>query len=149
MAGWKLDTGCEAGTNEVVSSLAVQADGKILVGGDFTTLGGQSRIGIGRLNADGTLDTGFNPGAGGGAFSHVRSLALQTDGKILVGGHFTMLAGQSRNFIGRLNADGTPDTSFNSGAAYFADALAVQADGTMLVTGDFTTLGRQSPNGIA
>ena len=40
--------------------LAVQADGKILVGG-FTTLGGQTRNCIGRLNADGTLDTGFNP----------------------------------------------------------------------------------------
>src|SRR5437764_856618 len=47
-----------------VVSLAVQADGKILVGGDFTTLGGQSRTGIGRLNIDGTLDASFNPGAG-------------------------------------------------------------------------------------
>src|SRR5437899_12464407 len=78
MAGWKLDTGCEAGTNEVVSSLAVQADGKILVGGDFTTLGGQSRIGIGRLNADGTLDTGFNSGAGGLAFSRAGPRAVET-----------------------------------------------------------------------
>ncbi len=46
-----------------MSSLAVQADGKILVGGYFTTLGGQTRNNIGRLNADGTVDTSFNPGA--------------------------------------------------------------------------------------
>src|SRR6266436_4331042 len=80
------------GANYVVTSLAVQADGKILVGGFFSTLGGQSRNYIGRLNADGTLDTSFNPGTG----SYVESVAVQADGKILVGGGFTTLAGQSR-----------------------------------------------------
>jgi hypothetical protein len=83
-----------------VLSLALQGDGKILVGGaSFSTLGGQSRNSIGRLNADGTVDTSFNPGAD----SAVSSLALQADGRILVGGYFTTLGGQSRNGIGRLN----------------------------------------------
>jgi hypothetical protein len=77
----------------------VQADGKILVGGSFTALGGQPRDHIGRLNPDGTLDTGLNPGAN----DWVPSLAVQADGKILVGGGFTTLGGQPRNFIGRLN----------------------------------------------
>ncbi len=76
-----------------VISLAVQPDGKILVGGEFTTLGGQPRHYIGRLNADGTVDSGFNPGASG---EGVFLLALQADGKILVGGHFDTLGGQSR-----------------------------------------------------
>jgi hypothetical protein len=86
-------------------SLALQADGKILVVGDFTTLGGQSRNYIGRLNADGTLDTSFNPGAGG-TYPDVTSLAVQADGKILVGGYFTTLGGHSRNNIGRLENTG-------------------------------------------
>jgi hypothetical protein len=47
-----------------VLAMAVQTDGKILVGGDFGQLGGQARIRIGRLNVDGSLDTSFNPGAG-------------------------------------------------------------------------------------
>src|SRR3989475_12426071 len=51
------------GADSAVFSMAVQADGKILVGGAFTTLGGQSRNYIGQLSADGTLDTSFNPGA--------------------------------------------------------------------------------------
>src|SRR5260370_747742 len=72
------------GVDSGVSSLAVQADGKILVGGQFATLGGQSRSSIGRLNADGTLDLSFNPGAD----SVVFSLAVQADGKILAGGAF-------------------------------------------------------------
>src|SRR6266704_2101633 len=114
-----------------VYSLAVQADGKILVGGNFSTLGGQSRNYIGRLNADGTLDTSFNPGAN----SVVYSLAVQADGKILVGGLFTTLGGQSRNYIGRLNADGTLETGFNPGANYLVNSLAVQADGKIVVGG--------------
>jgi hypothetical protein len=90
------------GADNNVRSLAVQADGNILVGGYFTTLGGQSRINIGRLNANGTLDPSFNPGAGG----EVDSLALQADGKILAGGNFSTLGGQSRNHIGRLDNTG-------------------------------------------
>jgi uncharacterized delta-60 repeat protein len=88
----------------------VQSDGKILIGGSFTTVGGQSRTNIGRLNADGTLDSGFNPGTD----TTVICLALQMDGKILVGGYFSTLDGQSRTNIGRLNSDGTLDGGFNA-----------------------------------
>ena len=123
-----------------MDSLALQADGKIMVGGDFTTLGGQSRSRIGRLNADGTVDTAFNPGAD----DWVNCLALQADGKVLVGGEFTTLGGQSRSFIGRLSADGSLDSSFNTGANSWVNALALQADGKILVGGDFTALGGQS-----
>src|SRR2546425_416869 len=98
-----------------VYSLAVQADGKILVGGDFTTLGGQTRYGLGRLNANGTLDASFIPALGetpcfDGCSVSIYSLAVQADGKILVGGGVTTLGGQSHIGIGRLNADGRPDT---------------------------------------
>ncbi len=130
------------GANEPVFSLAVQADGKLLVSGYFTMLSGQSRNYIGRLNADGTLDTSFNPEAN----NDVISLAMQADGKILVGGGFTTLGGQSRNHIGRLNADGTLDTNFNPGADNAVLSLAAQTDGKILAGGNFTTLGGQSRN---
>lgn len=74
------------GANNRVYSLAVQADGKILVGGNFTTLGGEPRTNIARLEMDGTLDDDFDPGVKGGLYHVVYSLALQADGKILVGG---------------------------------------------------------------
>src|SRR5438477_11612875 len=67
------------GANGIVYSLAVQTDGTILAGGAFTTMGGQARARIARLNADGTLDPGFNPGAN----NTVNSLVVQADGKIL------------------------------------------------------------------
>jgi uncharacterized delta-60 repeat protein len=128
------------GASGTVLSLAVQADGKIVVGGGFTTLGGQTRERIARLNADGTLDSGFNPGADNLVFS----LAVEADGKILVGGCFSTLGGQTRNYLGRLNADGTGDSGFNPGARSEVYSLAVQADGKIVVGGNFTTLGGQT-----
>ncbi|WP_198973221.1 delta-60 repeat domain-containing protein, partial [Xylophilus sp. ASV27] len=76
----------------------------------FTQLGGRNYLA--RLNADGSLDTGFNPGAN----STVYSLAVQPDGKVLVGGAFNQLGGQRRNGLARLNADGSLDTGFDPGA---------------------------------
>jgi len=146
-----LDSSFKPEADFNVLSLAVQADGKILVGGQFGTLGGQTRNSIGRLNADGSLDSGFNAGAAGVPYPYVPtvdSLAVQADGKILVGGYFTNLGGQTRNYIGRLNADGSPDSSFALGANGGVDSLAVQADGKILVGGGFTTLGGQTRNYI-
>src|SRR5262249_50392278 len=84
--------------NGTVNSLALQADGKILVGGSFTTLAGQTRNNLGRLNADGSLDNTFFPSAN----SNVTALALQPDGAVLVGGAFTNISGQARSGFARL-----------------------------------------------
>ena len=71
-----------------------------------------------RLNADGTLDTTFNPG-GAGADAQVNGVVLQPDGKILIVGYFTSYNGNgaASNNIARLNANGTLDTTFNPGGA--------------------------------
>jgi uncharacterized delta-60 repeat protein len=128
-----------------VNALAVQPDGKILVGGSFSSLGGHARSNIGRLNSDGTLDTTFNPGTGG----QVWSIAIQANGKILVGGSFGTLGGQTRSGIGRLNSDGTLDATFNPAANGTVYSLGLQADGKILVGGSFRTLGGQSRTNIA
>src|SRR5207245_4005487 len=124
-------------------------DGKVLVGGSFTKVNGQARTNLVRLNADGTLDTAFNPRPN----SPVYALAIQPDGKILVGGSFTALAGQSRNSLGRLNANGTFDSSFSTGTgggyAASVNALAIQADNKILVGGAFDSLGGQARTNLA
>jgi uncharacterized delta-60 repeat protein len=140
-----------------VYTTAIQADGKILIGGDFLTLGGQACNNLGRLDAAGTLDTNFNTGTNfnAGANGTVDTLAVQADGKILVGGYFSRLGGQPRESIGRLNGDGTVDTNFNPGANWTVYCLVPQADGKILVGGDFTSLagpgttnvGRLNPDG--
>ena len=149
-----LDTGFNPGFGSYYSgaaaaySLVVQVDGKILVGGRFTTLGGQKRTNLGRLNADGTLDS-FNPEVSASYYHEVRSLVVPADGKILVGGSFTTLGGQPRNYLGRLNADGKLDSTFNPGANNPVNELVFQNDKKILVGGSFTTLGGQSRMGLA
>jgi len=139
------DAAFNAVVNGDVRTMAVQADGKVLLGGGFSTVSGQSRSRVARLNPDGTLDGGFNPGAN----SDVYSMALQADGKILLAGDFTILGGQARNRIARLNRDGTLDGAFNPGASATVSALAVQENGKILIGGAFTTVAVQSRNRIA
>ncbi len=131
-----------------INAMSMQADGKILVGGNFTTLWGQTRNKLARVNADGTLDTGFNPNLGDST-SNVYALAVQPDGKILVGGTFTAVGGVTRNRIARLNADGSLDTGFDPGANSTIYAFQVQADGKILVGGAFTTIAGISRSRLA
>ncbi len=127
--------------NGIVYALAVQPDGKILVGGNFTELGGNTNLNrIARLNADGSVDASFNPG--GGANDTVFKIAVQPDGKILLGGAFTRVVGAERTAVARLNPDGTLDASFTATAEFPARlyALVLQPDGKIVVAGDFTAL---------
>lgn len=113
-----------------VNAMALQADGKILVGGSFSTFNGQPAINILRLNADGSLDTDFATGNGYGTNGAISCLYVQPDGKILVGGEFTTYNGTGRNKIARLNADGTVDTGFQITSYTSPDAIvALQPDG--------------------
>jgi len=66
---------------------AKQSDGKIIIGGNFTTVNGVSRKGIARLNINGTLDASFNTGTGFDGI--VRCICIASNGAILVGGDFT------------------------------------------------------------
>lgn len=144
-------TTSSGGANGNVHAIALQANGRILIGGDFTTYNGTSRGCIARLNSDGSLDTSFVP-TGTGLNARVRSIALQADGRILVGGDFTSYNGTVRNYVARLNADGTLDTTFPAvaaGTSYLVQALVRQPDGRILVGGDFVTYGGVSRKYIA
>ena len=141
-----VDIGFAATANGTVYATAVQPDGRILVAGNFTTLGGQTRNRIARLHPDGTLDESFNPNANGTVFA----VAVQPDGKIIIGGGFTGVAAAGRSCLARLHADGTLDSAFNmpvSGGQVYA--LALQHDGMILLGGAFTSVGGQSRSGLA
>ena len=121
-----------------VRATAVQPDGKILIGGFFSSVLGVTRTNIARLNTDGTLDMAFDPNAN--EPSIVDSIAVQADGKILVGGTFTTIGGQTRNRIARLDPTAGLADSFNPNANAEVRSIAVQADGKILVGG--TLMGR-------
>jgi len=128
-----------------VLATAVQPDGKTIIAGNFNSVLGQPRNNIARLNADGTLDAGFNPNTNGSIYS----AAVQADGKILLGGFFTSVGGTVRNNIARVAADGTLDAGFNPNANSAVYSMAVQADGKILLGGEFTSMGGTTRNRIA
>jgi len=137
--------GFDPNANGVVFAQVVQSDGKILIGGQFTSVAGLPGNRIARLNPDGTRDFPFNPNADNLVFA----IALQPDGKILIGGTFANIGGQPRNRIARLNPDGTLDTAFNPSANGDVASIVVQPDGEILVGGFFTLIAGQPRVGIA
>ena len=92
-----------SGANNFINSVLVQSNGKILIGGLFTSVNGTNRNRIARLNSNGSLDTSFNPGAGVDGF--VSAAALQPNGNVLIAGNFVALNGAVRPRIARLYGD--------------------------------------------
>src|SRR5207247_1904074 len=120
--------GFDPNVNGSVRAIALQGDGKIVIGGDFTVVGGthcnligRRRSHLGRVTMYGTLDVFFKPGVS----SNVLTIVLQGDGKILAGGSFTNVAGERRNYVARLNSDGNLDYNFNPGADNIVNSLAL------------------------
>ncbi len=138
-----LDTSFNIGTNpnDNPTLIVVQSNGKILVGGEFTTFNGVASNKLIQLNADGSVDTSFSIGAGFAGF--VYAIALQNDGKILVGGSFSEYNGQSNKRIVRLNPNGSRDTSFNSGSGFSSGTvrtITVQTNGSILLGESFSSM---------
>ena len=121
-----------------VLCLIVQASGKVVVGGAFTTYNGQPFANIVRINTDGTADTSFRAGTG---FNYpVRSMIQDPNGQIVVGGDFSTYNGVNRLFATRLNPDGTLDPSFNPGTGTNGgiNSMVLQPDGKIVVGGGMT-----------
>jgi uncharacterized delta-60 repeat protein len=124
-----------------------QPDERILIGGSISGVNGVPRNGVARLNADGSLDFTFNPGQGVQGLGNddifwfingeVSSIALQPDGKVLIGGGFSSVAGVTRNSVARLNADGTLDATFApaQGSYRYIATMGLQPDGKVLIGG--------------
>jgi uncharacterized delta-60 repeat protein len=131
-----------------VSEIAIQSDGKIIVGGIFTTYKGVSANRIIRLNSDGTKDSTFDNSIGFNL--EVIAIAIQSDGKILLGGNFTTYKGITNNFIIRLNSDGSKDLTFDNSIGFNSQvtSITIQSDGKILVGGGFTTYKSVSANRI-
>jgi uncharacterized delta-60 repeat protein len=138
-----------------VLSLAMTPQDQIVVGGNFSSVNGYSRNGIARLNSDGSVDTAFSPGlgvsAGGYSYFYVSSVAVQSDGKVIIGGNFTSFNGTNRLNVARLNADGSLDLAFNqgTGAGNTVAGVACQPDGKTLIGGAFANFNGTNINGVA
>lgn len=143
---FRVGSGIEDGS---IWSLALQSDRRVLAVGNFVAFNGMLRFGIVRLNADGSVDTRFDPGLG--ANDTVQCLALQSDGQIVIGGSFTTFNGTARNRIARLNSSGLLDSTFRTatGADEPVNNVRIQPDGKILIGGEFTSVDGVRRSGIA
>lgn len=133
------------------NSLLLQPDGKLLLTGSFSTIDGQPRRGIARLNEDGTVDSTFDPGNGPGT-ALPGTMALMADGRIVLGGVFMdTWGGNTVGNIVRLLPNGTQDPTFDTGTGFDADvySVVVLPDGKVIAGGTFTSFNGTPRDGIA
>ena len=136
-----------------VEAVALQPDGRLVIGGDFKRFGGEPRRGLARVRPDGTLDGAFAPQIGGDGETVVRAIALQADGRIVIGGTFRTVGGQPRRGVARLLPGGELDAGFDPGAAAedsfgVVQTLAVLPDGGVIAGGLFTKFDGWSCRGL-
>lgn len=124
------------GFDDIVYSLALQADGKILAGGDFTNYNGAGVNRLARLNSNGLFDSTYYWDVIGSA--RVHSITVQPDNKILAGGVFTYAGGTKQGII-RTGTDGLTDAAFDIGIGFDSTvyAICLQSDSKVLIGGNF------------
>jgi uncharacterized delta-60 repeat protein len=141
----QLDPNFEApAVDDTIYSVAVQPDGKILIGGRFTEVDGQPLTSVARLNVDGSVDGTFNPPT---LFRQVLTIAVQPDGKVLIGGNVFPFD-SARQALIRLNANGSIDEGFVDPGLLrpgdfdgVVESIALQPDGKIVIGGDFAKVG--------
>lgn len=139
-----------AGTDGKIWAVALQTDGKILVGGFFQHCNGAKQRHIARLNPDGSLDTTFHTGEV--PASTVQTISVQSDGKIIIGGTFMNHKSTNKaNHLARLNPDGSLDTTFQIGTGFENGSIwatLIQPDGKILVGGLFNKFNGQGASSL-
>lgn len=130
--------------NGIISAVARQPDGGIVIGGEFTQVGGVRRVGLARLLPDGTLDANWNPDVVG----MVYALAIGTDGAVYAGGYFYSVGGQVRSNIVKLHSSGSVDPLWDANVSGSVYAMQLAGD-ALYIGGDFNQVGGQPRNWIA
>ncbi|HRJ71237.1 MAG TPA: delta-60 repeat domain-containing protein [Terrimicrobiaceae bacterium] len=140
----------DMGVNGQINAIAIQPDGGIVIGGTFTQAGRVELMNLAKYKADGSIDKNFGGASGSsvGANGSVLALAVQADGKVVVGGNFSTIFGQPRRGIARITVDGSLDGPVVPANALSGDvkAIAVPADGSAVAGGAFVVQNQPSLN---
>jgi uncharacterized delta-60 repeat protein len=139
-----LDSSFSPTTNSTVSEIKPLENGKVLIGGSFTSVNGFTRNRLALINFDGSIDNGFNVGFD----QPVSSIELQQDNKIIVGGSFTTVGGNPFSYMARLFSGGAVDLSFTPNFNAGVSDIKVQEDNKIIVVGSFTSVNSISSNRI-
>src|SRR5438477_6634828 len=138
-----------SGADAEITAAVLQPDGRIVVAGRFTSFNGVMHNRVCRLNADGSVDQTF--GLGAGIKNSVFALALQSDGRILVGGQFSQVDLTQRFNLARLHTNGSVDLTFDpvNGPNGDVNAIVIQPNGAIVIGGTFIGYNGFARGGIA
>jgi uncharacterized delta-60 repeat protein/uncharacterized repeat protein (TIGR01451 family) len=141
----------QPGANAAVNSVAIDSIGRAVIGGDFDSYNDTPINFVARVLTTGFIDSTFTAGLGRGPNYFVNAVAIDSAGRIIIGGEFTSVNGTNASFIARLLSNGALDTNFATGFGFngYVYALAMDAGGNILVGGDFTSFNKTNCNHIA
>ena len=130
-----------------LNEIILQQDGKVIVGGKFSSCNGTMMSGIARLSENGALDTSFDSGLGftsqppASVAYRVNKIVEQSDHKLLVGGQYTHYNDVARKNIVRLNTDGSIDESFIDPNGFInhgvTTSIALTSDSNIFLSGTY------------
>jgi hypothetical protein len=134
-----LGTGSSNGVNNFVNALAVDGQGRVYVGGTFTSAGGVSANRVARFNTLTNTWSSLGTGSSNGVNNQVNALAV-VGNEVVVGGYFTSAGGVSANRVARFNTLTNTWSSLGNGVNNEVNALAVSGN-EVYVGGGFTQAG--------
>ncbi len=140
-----FDANVQALGSATVYAVAVQDDGRIVIGGYFTGVGGVTRKHIARLEANGALDMGFDVDVE----DTVYALAIQDDDSIVIGGAFRTVEGEPRDHLARVDVNGVLDEDLDLEVSDEVYALAIQPGGSIVLGGAFANINEEDRFGLA
>ncbi len=140
------------GTSNIIHDLALDSNGSIVIAGNFTVFDGETVNRIARLNSNGSLMQVFGDEESGIGFTggETRTVAIDANDRILVGGAFNQYGNETANRLIRLNPDGSIDNGFNLGSG-FNDTVRhvyLASSGHIFVSGEFTTFNGDPAPGL-
>lgn len=122
------------------NAICIQSDGKVVIGGSSGLNDGTGSYSVvKRFNVNGTLDETFTSLKFRGGNGHIRDIKQQSNGKLIVVGHFDEVDGNTWNHMVRLNTNGTIDGTFNMGSGFDGNVfvLKILSDDSILAGGQF------------
>ncbi|GGE41534.1 hypothetical protein GCM10010832_21970 [Psychroflexus planctonicus] len=146
-----LDTSFSAPDfDDDVYCVSVLTDDSIYVGGPFDEIDSNTQRFLAKLSQNGTLDTSFQPEITSG-YREIDDIQLLPNGKLIIAGNFTSVEFEPSEYIARLNADGSLDTSYFSGLApdKRVREIFLRSNGKLIFGGDFNSYQKSGRNYIA
>lgn len=143
------DSTFSVAVNGIAYAVIIDSNGQIILGGKFNYVNSVPCNNIVKLDTTGNVVSAYGAGVGVNSSAVIYTMAIQPDGKLLVGGFFSSAQGVSRSNLARFNTDNSLDTGFTVGTNNDVETIVVDTNGNVVFGGFFTEAGGVPRNYLA